>query len=210
MGINRSAIGRILDMYPQLLTANPYADVYPVFDFLLNEVEIPYHDVEKSIVRCPRLLVCSVENQLKPTFEFLKKLGFVGLNRITCQNTVLLVSNVDNTLAPKIDYLMSLGFQYEDVAKMVLRSPGLLTFSIENNYKPKTEYFLEQMNGELEELRRFPHYFSFSLERKIKPRHQTLMKHRFTMSLSEMLKVSDGEFNARMIEMQLQLVERKL
>lgn len=209
MGIDRSGIGRILDMCPQLLTADPYTDIYPVFDFLLNEVGIAYYGVGKSIVRCPRLLACSVEDQLKPTFEFLKKLGFVGPNSITCQNTVLLVSNVDNTLAPKIEYLMSLGFEYEDVAEMILRSPGLLTFSIENNYKPKAEYFLEQMNGQLEELRRFPHYFSFSLERKIKPRHQTLMKHRFSMSLSEMLKVSDGKFYARLIEMQLQLVERK-
>lgn len=197
-------------MHPQLLTADPYADIYPILDFLLNEVGIPYPDVKKSIVRCPRLLVCSVDDQLKPALEFLKKLGFVGPKKITCQNTVLLVSNVDYTLAPKIDFLMGLGFEYDDVSNMVLRSPGLLTFSIENNFKPKTEYFQEQMNGRLEELRRFPQYFSFSLEGKIKPRHQTLVKHGFSMRLSEMLRISDGEFNARLIEMQLQLVERNL
>lgn len=92
---------------------------------------------------------------------------------------------------------------------MMIRSPGLLTFSIEKNYKPKVEYFLQEMRGELAELKRFPQYFSFSLEGKIKPRHRLLMEHGLRMSLSEMLKVSDGEFNARVIEMRLQKLDRR-
>nr|XP_027071752.1 transcription termination factor MTEF1, chloroplastic-like [Coffea arabica] len=209
MGIERSALGRILDMFPQLLTADPSNQIYPVFEFLLNNVEIPFSDIRKCIIRCPRLLVSGVENQLKPAFEFLMKLGFVGANRITCRTTVLLVSNVDHTLTPKIDFLMGLGFEYNEVAKMVIRSPVLLTFSIENNFRPKLEYFLEEMNGDLEELKRFPQYFSFNLEGKIKKRHRMLMQHRLSMPLSRMLKVSDGEFNARLIDMRLQLVEER-
>ncbi|XP_009612874.1 transcription termination factor MTEF1, chloroplastic [Nicotiana tabacum] len=209
MGIERSAIGRILDMHPQLLTSDPYMDLYPIFDFLLNDVVIPFNDIRKSIIRCPRILVCSVEDQLKPTFEFLKEFGFVGPNRITCQTTVLLVSSVELTLNPKIDYMLSLGFKRDDVVNMVLRSPGLLTFSIDKNFRPKVEYFLKEMNGNLGELKKFPQYFSFSLEGKIKPRHRLLVEHGFSLSLSEMLKVSDGEFNARLIEMQLRLLDDK-
>lgn len=144
-----------------------------------------------------------MEQQLRPTLGFLRKLGFVGPNGITSQTTLLLVSSVEGTLLPKLDYLMSLGFEYEEVVNMVLRSPGLLTFSIENNFKPKVEYFLREMNGDLAELRRFPQYFSFSLEGKIKCRHRLLIEHGFSLSLPEMLKVSDGEFNARLIEMRL-------
>ena len=106
---------------------------------------------------------------------------------------------------PKLDYLMSLGLRYEEVVNMVLRSPGLLTFSIENNYRPKVVYFLNEMNGDIRELKRFPQYFSFSLEGKIKPRHCLLAEHGFWLPLKEMLKVSDGEFNARLIEMRLRL-----
>ncbi|XP_027096620.2 transcription termination factor MTEF1, chloroplastic-like [Coffea arabica] len=209
MGIEQSALGRILDMFPQLLTADPSNQIYPVFEFLLNDVEIPYSDIRKCISRCPRLLVSGVESQLKPALEFLIKLGFVGANRITCQTTVLLVSNVDHTLTPKIDFLMGLGFEYNEVAKMVIRSPALLTFSIENNFMPKLEYFLEEMNGDLEELKRFPQYFSFNLEGKIKKRHRILVEHGLSLPLSKMLTVSDGEFNARLIEMQLELVEER-
>ncbi|KAB1208102.1 hypothetical protein CJ030_MR7G013041 [Morella rubra] len=205
-GICRSALGRILDMHPQLLTSDPHSDIYPVFDFLLNEVHIPFPDLPKSIVRCPRLLVCSVTDQLRPALSFLRDLGFVGRNSITCQTTLLLVSSVEGTLLPKIQYLLSLGLSYEEVSNMVLRSPGLLTFSIRNNFTPKAKYFLEEMKGDLAELKRFPQYFSFSLEGKIKPRHRLLVELGFSLPLFEMLKVSDGEFNARLIEMRLRSV----
>lgn len=104
---------------------------------------------------------------------------------------------------------MGLGFGYDEVRNLVLRSPGLLTFSVENNYVPKVEYFLKEMNGNLEEIKKFPQYFSFSLERKIRPRHRLLMEHGFSLPLSDMLKVSDGEFNARLIERRLRMVEER-
>nr|GLL34209.1 transcription termination factor MTEF1, chloroplastic isoform X1 [Ipomoea trifida] len=209
MGIERSALGRILDMFPQLLTADPYADLYPVLDFLLNDVSIPFPDVRLSVIRCPRLLISGVETQLKPTLRFLEKFGFVGPYKITAQTTVLLVSSVELTLNPKIEYLMGLGFGYDEVVNMVIRSPGLLTFSIENNYRPKVDYFLREMKGDLEELKSFPQFFSFSLEGKIKPRHRLLVEHGFRLKLPEMLKISDGEFSARLVEMQLQLLENR-
>ncbi|XP_057810830.1 transcription termination factor MTEF1, chloroplastic-like [Salvia miltiorrhiza] len=207
MGLDFAAVGRILDMYPELLTADPYADIYPIFDFLLHTVEIPFPEIRKSIARCPRILVSDPEAQLKPAFEFLTELGFVGPNKLTSQTTLLLVSSVERTLMPKIEFLIGLGMEYADVRNMVLRSPGLLTFSVERNYKPKLEYFRKEMNGDLEEIKRFPQYFSFSLEKKIRPRHRLLMEHGIAMSLPEMLKVSDDEFNVQLIEKRLRLAE---
>lgn len=196
-------------MYPELLTSDPYDDIYPIFDFLINVVQIPFPDIRKAIIRCPRLLVSDPETQLKSAFRFLTELGFSGPNRLTAQTTVLLVSSVEYTLIPKIEFLVGLGFEYDEVRNLVLRSPGLLTFSVENNYVPKVEYFLKEMNGDLEEIKKFPQYFSFSLERKIRPRHRLLMELGFSMPLSDMLKVSDGEFNARLIEKRLRMVEER-
>lgn len=86
---------------------------------------------------------------------------------------------------------------------MVLRSPGLLTYSIPNNFRPKVKYLLEEMKGDLLELKRFPQYFSFSLERKIKPRHRLLVEHGFSLPLSEILKLNNGDFNEMLLEMRL-------
>ncbi|KAL5553765.1 hypothetical protein UlMin_041166 [Ulmus minor] len=207
MGIERSAMGRILDMHPKLLTSDPHYDLYPIFDFLLNEVGIPFPEIRKSIIKCPRLLVCSVDDQLRPALRFLTNLGFVGRNSITSYTTLLLVSSVEGTLLPKIEYLQSLGLSYSEVSTMVLRSPGILMLSIENNLRPKVEYLLKEMKGDIRELKRFPQYFSFSLENKIKLRHRLLVEHGYWLPLSEMLKVSDGEFNARLLEMRLLSVE---
>ncbi|XP_019454495.1 PREDICTED: transcription termination factor MTEF1, chloroplastic [Lupinus angustifolius] len=207
MGISRSEMGRVLDMLPELLTFDPHNDLYPIFDFLLNEVEIPYTNVKKSILRCPRLLVSSVELQLRPALCFLRELGFVGPHSLTCQSTLLLVSSVEGTLLPKIEFLKGLGFTHVEVKNMVVRSPGLLTFSIENNLGPKVKYFLEEMNGDVVELKGFPQYFSFSLERRIKPRHRMLVENELHLPLRQMLKVSDGRFESWLFEMRLRKLE---
>uniref|UniRef100_A0A6N2NBF3 Uncharacterized protein n=1 Tax=Salix viminalis TaxID=40686 RepID=A0A6N2NBF3_SALVM len=149
MGFHRSSIGRILDMYPCLLTSDPHLHLYPTFDFLLNEVEIPFLDISRSINRCPRLLVSSVSHQLRPAFVFLKELGFVGPRKLNHQTTLLLVYNVERSLMSKIEFLMGLGFEFAEVKNMVVRAPGILTLSVERNMEPKFEYFVREMKGDL-------------------------------------------------------------
>lgn len=91
---------------------------------------------------------------------------------------------------------------------MVLRLPGLLTYSVENNFKPKVEYFVTEMNGDLNELKRFPQFFAFSLEGRIKRRHRLLVEHGVSsMPLRDMLIVSDGEFEVQLFDLQLRLVD---
>ncbi|CAA7404277.1 unnamed protein product [Spirodela intermedia] len=208
---NPAGAGRILSMHPQLLTCDPVADLLPVFRFLLGPAGIPPRDVPTAVLRCPRLLVTSVEDQLLPALYFLRRLGFVGVHRITCRTTLLLVSSVEGTLIPKLEYIQNLGFSRREAIKMVLRSPGLFTFSIEKNFRPKVAYLVEEMGRDLSELKDFPQYFSFSLEGKIKPRHRLLVENGFEdMSLANMLKVSDGEFNDRLVEMRLRSVGGKI
>ncbi|XP_004490085.2 transcription termination factor MTEF1, chloroplastic [Cicer arietinum] len=207
MGIHRNVMGRILDMLPELLTYEPHDDIYPLLDFLLNEVRIPYPDVQKSILRCPRLLVSSIENRLRPALCFLKELGFVGPHSLTCQTTLLLVSSVEDTLLPKVEFLMGLGFTRVEVSNMIVRSPGLLTLSVANNLAPKVEFFLKEMNGDVAELKMFPQFFSFSLERRIKPRHVLLVQLGLSLPLQEMLQVSDGGFDSMLLELRLRALE---
>ncbi|KAL3644973.1 Transcription termination factor MTEF1, chloroplastic [Castilleja foliolosa] len=66
------------------------------------------------------------------------------------------------------------------------------------------------MNEDLEDIKRFPQYFSFSLETKIKPQNRLLVEHGFSMQLSEMLKVGDGEFKVQLIEQRLHLRSLRL
>ncbi|XP_073105257.1 uncharacterized protein [Elaeis guineensis] len=110
------------------------------------------------------LLLSSVPGLLEPTLYFLQRLGFVGQHKITCHTTVLLVSSVEGTLICRLDYLQGWCFFYRETKKMVLRSPGLLTISIVNNFSQKVELLVGEMGKELSELKEFSQYFSFSLE----------------------------------------------
>ncbi|KAI3839769.1 hypothetical protein MKW98_010074 [Papaver atlanticum] len=165
--------------------------------FLSHDLNVPSQNYRRVINKNPRLLVSSVRDQLKPTLFYLQRLGFEDLEALAYQDSILLVSSVENTLLPKLDYLQSIGFTKDDVIGMVLRCPSLFTFSIENNYKPKFGYYMEEMGGSLEELKEFPQYFTFSLEKRIKPRHKEIVKANASgirIPLGLMLKSTEDEF----------------
>ncbi|MED6147875.1 hypothetical protein PIB30_047991 [Stylosanthes scabra] len=193
-GIHQKDLQRIFGMCPKILTSDIKKDLNPVFDFLLQDLRVPDHSFRRIVNKNPRLLTASVMQQLKPALFYLKRLGFRDMAALAFQDSVLLVSNVEKTLIPKLKYLESLGFSEDEARSMVLRCPALFTFSIENNFEPKFEYFDTQMGRELKELKEFPHYFGFSLENRIKPRHMEVVKAGVNLPLSVMLKSTDEEF----------------
>ncbi|KAK6150085.1 hypothetical protein DH2020_017610 [Rehmannia glutinosa] len=198
-GIHVKDLGRIFGMCPTILTSDIKTDLNPVFNFLSYDLKVPDQNFRKVINKCPRLLISSVRDQLKPALFYLRRLGFRDLHALAYQDPILLVSNVEKTLIPKLDYFVSLGFSKADAVGMVLRCPGLFTFSIENNFKPKFEYFAEEMKGKLEELQEFPQYFAFSLEKRIKPRHMEVVQSGVKVALPLMLKSTDEEFRELLI-----------
>lgn len=181
-------------MCPKILTSDIKSDLNPVFNFLSYDLRVPEQNFRRVINKCPRVLISSVRDQLKPALFYLHRLGFKDLHALAYQDPILLVSSVENTLIPKLDYLVSLGFSKADAVGMVLRCPGLFTFSVENNFKPKFKYFSEEMNGRLEELKGFPQYFAFSLEKRIKPRHMKAVQSGAKVALPLMLKTTEEEF----------------
>lgn len=193
-GIHQKDLPRIFGMCPKVLTSNIRTDLKPVFNFLSQDLKVPDNNFRKAINKCPRLLVSSVRDQLKPCLFYLQRLGFEDLEALAYQDPVLLVSNVQNTLIPKLKYLESIGFSRDEAVAMVLRCPALFTFSVENNFKPKFDYFAEEMKGKLTELKGFPQYFAFSLDKRIKPRHVEVVRSGVKIPLRLMLKSTDEEF----------------
>ncbi|XP_074274610.1 transcription termination factor MTEF1, chloroplastic-like isoform X2 [Silene latifolia] len=189
-GLPRTSIGRIFDMFPNLLSSEP-SSLHSISDFLLNDVVLPFPHLSRAVTRCPRILVSDVDSQLRPTLRFLRR--ELRLH-VTAHTTVLLVSSVDHTLTRKIEFLKKLGFTDKVVINMVQRAPSILTYSVESNLSPKIEYFLNDMKGNLSEIKRFPQFFSFSLDSRIKLRHKLLEECGVSMSLKDMLKPTDAEF----------------
>ncbi|KAG2289404.1 hypothetical protein Bca4012_029537 [Brassica carinata] len=199
-GIYPNDLPRILGMCPKILTSDIRTELNPVFTFLSSDLHVPDNAFRRVVKKCPRLLISTVEDQLKPALFYLQRLGFKDLDALAYQDPVLLVSSVEHTLIPKLRFLESIGFSRSEAIGMILRCPALFTFSIENNFKPKLDYFMCEIKGKLENLKEFPQYFAFSLEKRIKPRHLKSMERGLELPLALMLKSTDEEFEQLLLQ----------
>jgi len=206
-GLHFKDLGRVFGMCPSVLTASVRADLRPVFAFLSEDLGVPESAHRRVVVKCPRVLACSVRDQLRPALIYLRRLGFRDTRALALQDPILLVSSVERTLAPKLQFLAGLGMSRDDAVAMVLRCPALFTFSIERNYRPKFEYLVEAMGCGVEDIKAFPQFFAFSLEKRIAPRHRAVEEAGVTMPLPDMLKATDEEFT-EMLEKEQRLREQ--
>ncbi|KAJ4972026.1 hypothetical protein NE237_005125 [Protea cynaroides] len=184
---------RICGMCPEVLNSR-VSDIVPVFTFLLREANVKGSNLRRVIHRRPRLLICDVEKRLRPTLYFLQGIGIAEVHK----HTSLLSCSVEDKFIPRIEYLEKIGFSYKDAISMVRRFPQLLCYSISGNFEPKFNYFMVEMGRDLKELKEFPHYFSFSLEKRIKPRHQSCVEKGLCFPLPVMLRTSEKQFLVRL------------
>ncbi|KAF6142297.1 hypothetical protein GIB67_040004 [Kingdonia uniflora] len=184
---------RIVGMCPELLTYMS-SDIIPVFTFLLREANVNGCHLRRVINRRPRLLVSDVDNRLRPTLYFLQRLGITQVHK----HTSLLSCSVEDKFIPRIDYLEKIGFSHRDAMYMIRKFPQLLCYSIKFNFEPKFEYFLMEMGRELKELKEFPQYFSFSLDKRIKPRHSLCVHKGVFFPLPVLLRSTDEQFRDRL------------
>lgn len=194
MGILDTDLGRLFNICPEALTASVPCQLRPVFTFLLREVHIPATRLRRVIYRRPRLLACSVKEQLRPTLYFLQRLGFTDVGKYS----FLLPCSVEGKLMPRLQYFQNLGLSYKDAVSMFLKFPPLFNYSVDGNFRPKLDYLVNDMGGNVDDLKAFPQYFAFSLERRIKPRHRFLVENDIDLPLSVMLRTKDEEFYHRL------------
>ena len=73
---------------------------------------------------------------------------------------------------------------------MFKKFPPLFNYSIEDNIEPKLNSFVVEMGRDLNAL--------FSLDNKIKPRHQSCIEHGVYFPLHALLKTSEEKFLSRL------------
>jgi mTERF domain-containing protein len=89
----------------------------------------------------------------------------------------------------RVKYLQDLGFHKEAICSMICRFPPLLSYNPEPVLKPKLDFLVNSMGRQIFEVVEYPRYFSYSLEKKIKPR----------ASLKEMLALNDDQFASKFL-----------
>ncbi|KAK9093374.1 hypothetical protein Syun_028285 [Stephania yunnanensis] len=176
----------VIQYCPSIASAS-LEDIKPVVDFLLS-LEFTLPEFRRICGMCPEILTYRVSN-IVPVFTFLLrevKVKIADIKRVINRRPRLLVS--------MMEYLEKMGFSHRDVISMVGRFPQMLCYGIESNFEPKLHYFVFEMGRDLKELKEFPQYFSFSLEKRIRPRHRLCVEKGVCFPLTLLLKTPDWWF----------------
>ncbi|KAK4402503.1 Transcription termination factor MTEF1, chloroplastic [Sesamum angolense] len=177
IGITNKKLGHVIATSPQLLLRKPQEFVQVVIFF--KGLGLDEEAISRTLGRCPEIFAASMDKTLEKKLEFLSNVGIPKshLPRVIRKYPELFVCDVDRALLPRMRYLMRIGLSKKDIGLMPVRC-----------------------------VVDYPRYFSYSLEKKIKPRYWVLKGRNVEFSLKEMLGKNDEEFAAEYLGMEEMLV----
>lgn len=194
LGIGKKKMGQVIASSPQLLLKKPHEFLKVVSFF--EDLGFDRKFVGRILGRCPEIFCTNSDKTLKKKLEFLVSIGVLKdhLPQVVIKYPELFVCDVDRSLRPRIKYLMKIGLSKRDIRFMVRGFSPLLGYSIDQVFRPKVEFLVYHMKRPVKDVVEYPRYFSYSLEKKIKPRFLVLKRRNIDCSLKEMLAKNDEDF----------------
>ena len=134
MGYSETETRELLIQEPKLWTASVDSGLTPRWRFLSKEMEIPSDKLRLLIQKNPRILLKSLDANLRPKliFFFIMTLNMEPQDvlKMLLAYPRILEYSLDNHLRPIVQYLISLDFSAREVSRMLLKSPRLVTHSL--------------------------------------------------------------------------------
>ncbi|CAN4085065.1 unnamed protein product [Withania somnifera] len=195
-GIRNEKLGKVVATSPQLLLQKPQ-EFHQVVCFL-RDLDLDEDIIGRILGRCPEIFASRIGTTLRRKLNFLMSIGVSRshLPRIIRKYPEFFVCDIHRALRPRMNYLMHVGLSKREVALMVCRFSPLLGYSIDEVLKPKVEFLMNSMGKPISDVVEYPRYFSYSLEKKIKPRFWVLKGRNMECSLKSMLGKNDDQFAA--------------
>lgn len=191
LGVDKKQWAKVIFRFPALLTYSRQK-LKATVDFLY-EMGLSKESIGKILTRCPNIISYSVEDKLWPTAEYFRSLGVnVALLLHRCPQTFGL--SIEANLKPVTEFFLDKGYSIDDVGTMISRYGALYTFSLAGNLTPKWEFFLT-MDYPRSELVKFPQFFGYSLEGRIKPRYALVKEYGVKLLLNQILSLSAQDFD---------------
>lgn len=189
-GVDKSQWAKVIYRFPALLTYSRHK-LKGTVDYL-TEINVSEENIGKILTRCPHIISYSVDVKLRPTVEYFESIGVNASSLIhRCPQTFGL--SIEANLKPVTEFFLERGYSIEEVGTMVARYGALYTFSLKDNLMPKWDFFMI-MEYPRSELVKFPQYFGYSLEKRIKPRYCRVQESGARVVLNQVLSTSDKEF----------------
>ncbi|KAJ7970686.1 Transcription termination factor like [Quillaja saponaria] len=191
LGVDKTQWAKVIYRFPALLTYSRQK-VKTTIDFL-DEVGLSEEGIGKILTRCPNIISYSVEDKLRPTAEYFRSLGVdVAILLFRCPQNFGL--SIEANLKPVTEFFLEKGYSVEEIGTMISRYGALYTFSLTENLIPKWEFFLT-MDYANSELVKFPQFFGYSLEERIKPRYARVKESGARLLLNQVLSLSGDNFD---------------
>ncbi|KAL2895318.1 Transcription termination factor MTERF5 chloroplastic [Bienertia sinuspersici] len=189
LGLDKEKWAKVIYRFPPLLTYSRQKLMSTV-DFLY-EMGLTAQDVSKILTRCPNIISYSVEENLRPTAEYFSSLG-VNAATVLLRSPPTFGLSIEGNLKPVTRFFLEQGYSLEELKTMIQRYGTLYSFSLEENLIPKWNFFLT-MGYPRSELIKFPQFFGYSLEDRIKPRHALVRQYGVKLLLNQVLSLSDSQ-----------------
>uniref|UniRef100_A0A0E0AK21 Uncharacterized protein n=1 Tax=Oryza glumipatula TaxID=40148 RepID=A0A0E0AK21_9ORYZ len=218
-GLTTEELGKLMAFKPQLMACSIEERWKPLVKYLYH-LNISRDGMKRMLVVQPTIFCLDLETVIAPKVQFLQDIGVrsdaVGgvlviflmtkaavkqedIGKVIALDPQLLGCSIVRKLEVSVKYLRSLGIYHFVLGQMVTDFPTLLRYNVDV-LRPKYQYLRRVMVRPLIDLVEFPRFFSYSLEDRIVPRHQTLVENRINMKLRYMLTGSDEDFAQRVRE----------
>ncbi|PON95311.1 Mitochodrial transcription termination factor [Trema orientale] len=191
LGVDKTQWAKVICRFPAMLTYSRQKMQASV-DFLYD-IGLSSKNIGKVLTRWPNITSYSVEDKLQPTAEYFRSLG-VDISVLVLRAPQTLGLSIEANLKPVTEFFLENGYSKEEVGTMISRYGALYTFSLTENLIPKWEFFLT-MDYSKPELVKFPQYFGYSLEERIKPRYALMKECGVTLLLNQLLSLSGSNFD---------------
>lgn len=178
VGVKEEHLGKLIMEQPSILCLSVKENIMPKLSYL-ESVGVESDRVGEMISRCPAMLTSNM-NTLKTKVEYLRKSGLTGKNLVS-----LLTLHPDllgrslKSLSLGFSNLRSMGFTEDEVCEILKRHPTALSSTV-IHLRNKFDFLTKVMNRSEKEVLKFTAFVTYSLEKRIKPRHRV-----FTWLMSE-------------------------
>lgn len=198
LGIRRDGMKRMLMLKPMVFCVDLETTIAPKVRFF-QDIGIREDAIGKMLVKFPPILTYSLYKKIRPVVIFLMTEAGVNkkdIGKVIALGPELLGCSIVHKLEVNVKYFLSLGIHLRVLGQMIADFPMLLRYNFEV-LRPKYRYLRRTMICPLQDLIEFPRFFSYSLERRIIPRHKVVIENRLNFRLRYMLACSDEEFDQR-------------
>jgi len=189
-------MGRVIAAYPPVLLLDAEEQILRVADFLMYELDIDRGDIASLTQQYPVLFSQDI-GQMKEIISYLLVLGveeddMAGIFRAF---PALLNTSIEDSMEPIVEYLRLIGV--ENIGAFITKIPPILSYSVEKDVRPKWNYLQRVSMQPIFELKEFPAYFSYPLDRRIKTRYDYLGSkgiNRQLLPVPKVLRFGDADF----------------